>query len=191
MLRLRHDTPAEWAPVALASFDEFLQDHAANERKVSQSALTLAVQHPTRSELVSTMIGIAQEELEHYRQVHELLLARGKTLAQERPDPYMTALRKSISSSDVEVYLLDRLILFGIIEARGCERFRLVAEALSDPELADFYHELVRSEARHHVTYINLARTYFGDDRVDPRLDELLDVEAEVARTLPLRPALH
>jgi tRNA-(ms[2]io[6]A)-hydroxylase len=103
----------------------------------------------------------------------------------------MTALRKAIRTSVADEYLLGKLVLSGIVEARGCERFRLVAEALQPGELKDFYNELVRSEARHHAVYIQLARRYFDDAAVDQRLDELLDVEAEIARKLPLRPALH
>lgn len=191
MLRLRHDTPPEWAEVALADLDAFLRDHAANERKVSGSALSLAVQHPDKQELVGQMIDLAQEELDHFRRVYDILVGRGRTLGHEGPDPYMSELRKAIRSPDVEVYLLDRLVLFAIIEARGCERFALLAEALEPGELKDFYQDLVRSEARHHATYLKLARRYFDPERVDQRLDELLDLEAGVARDLPLRPALH
>jgi tRNA-(ms[2]io[6]A)-hydroxylase len=195
MLKLRHDTPREWGRVALAQLDAFLQDHAANERKVSQSALALVAQHPQHRALTDALIPIAEEELVHFRQVYELLIARGQTLVLDPPDPYMRALRRAIASSDIDGYLLDRLVLFGIIEARGCERFALMAAALAeagtDPALTAFYEDLVRSEARHHATYLKLARTYFDEAQVEARLDALLDLEAEVARGLPLRPALH
>lgn len=195
MLKLRHDTPREWAQVALAELDAFLQDHAANERKVSQSALALVAQHPTRRALTDALIPIAEEELLHFRQVYELLVARGQTLVQDLPDPYMRELRRAIATPDIDGYLLDRLVLFGIVEARGCERFALMATALAesgaDPALTGFYEDLVRSESRHHATYIKLARTYFDPARVAERLDALLDLEAAVARGLPLRPALH
>ncbi|WP_428266036.1 tRNA-(ms[2]io[6]A)-hydroxylase [Haliangium sp.] len=195
MLKLRHQTPREWTRIALAELDVFLQDHASNERKVSQSAIALVAQHPERRELAAALIPIAEEELLHFRQVYELLVARGQGLAADQPDPYMRDLRRAISTPDVDAYLLDRLVLFGIIEARGCERFALMAEGLAeagaDPALVEFYQELVRSESRHHATYLKLARTYFDDARVSARLDALLDLEAEIARAQPLRPSLH
>lgn len=191
MLRLRYPTPPEWIDVVLRDFDTFLQDHAANERKVAMSALTLASQHPERHELVRAMIALAREELEHFGQVHELLAARHMPLGQDAPDPYMSKLHRAVRTPDVAAYLLDRLVLFGIIEARGCERFAMVADALEPGPLQAFYRDLVRSEARHHATYVQLARTYFDAGRVQGRLDELLALEAEVMRELPLRPALH
>jgi len=195
MLKLRHDTPREWGRLALAQLDAFLQDHAANERKVSQSAIALVAQHPQHRALTDALIPIAEEELQHFRQVYEILLQRGQTLVVDAPDPYMRALRKAIANPQIERYLLDRLVLFAIIEARGCERFALMAEALAEagtePALTAFYEDLVRSESRHHATYLKLARTYFDPGRVAERASELLDLEAEIARGLPLRPALH
>lgn len=191
MLHLRFATPPEWAPLAVEQLDTFLQDHAANERKVSQAALSLVVHHPDKNELVAALIDTAEEELQHFRQVWELLVKRGRGLAQDTPDPYMGQLRRSIRTRDVNEYLLDRLVLFAIVEARGCERFALIAEALPEGELQEFYLELVRSEARHHGMYLRLARTYFRESDVEARLDVLLDAEAEVMRNLPLRPHLH
>src|SRR5690606_22254490 len=100
MLRLRHETPAAWTEVAIAELDAFLQDHAANERKVSQSALQLAVQHPDHERLVTTMIDLAQEELDHFRRVYELLRARGQGLGLDAPDPYMGKLRQAVKQAD-------------------------------------------------------------------------------------------
>ncbi|ACY16707.1 tRNA-(ms[2]io[6]A)-hydroxylase [Haliangium ochraceum] len=195
MLDLRHATPKQWGALALANLDAFLQDHAANERKVSQSALALVAQHPQHRALTDALIPIAEEELLHFRQVYELLVARGSGLVADLPDPYMRALRKAIANPDKDAYLLDRLVLFGIVEARGCERFALMAQTLaedgSDPTLTAFYEDLVRSESRHHATYLRLARTYFDSDQVQTRLDALLDLEAQVAAEQPLRPALH
>lgn len=191
MLRLRYQTPPAWAETVKEHLDAFLQDHAANERKVSHSAMTLAAQHPDREALVEAMIAIAKEELEHFEQVFRLLQSRGVSLAHDAPDPYMGRLFKSVKTPDAEAYLLDRLLLFGIVEARGCERFSLVGEALDDPALAGFYRELAASEARHHATYLTLARRYFDRDRVDGRLDTLLDREAEIAASMPVAPRLH
>ena len=191
MLQLRYQTPHHWTDIVLTDLDAFLQDHAANERKVSGSALTLAVQHPEKDRLVSALIGVAREELEHFARIYEVLRSRGCHLAHDTPDPYMTALFRQVRKPDVNAYLLDRLVLYAIIEARGCERFALLQAALQPGRLKDIYAELIRSEARHHALYLELARAYFDRDRVSARLDELLDIEASVIRNLPLRSVLH
>jgi len=192
MLRLRWQTPPAWVETVLSNFEAFLQDHAANERKVSQSAVMLAAHHPTRVELVDLSLEIAEEELSHFRALWNILKARGADLGWDMPDPYMKRMFALMRRRDVDEYLLDRLIVFGIVEARGCERFALIAEALpeSDP-LKDFYVDLERSEARHHGHYLRLARLYFPSETVQARLDELLDREAEIAATTPFRAALH
>lgn len=191
MLKLRHTTSPQWIEVVLANFDTFLQDHAANERKVSHSALTLAIQHPHLEQLVGALIEVAQEELTHFRQVYDLLVQRGRRLGQDAPDPYMGALRRNLQKREAKAYLMDRLLLFAVVEARGCERFALVADALEPGALKTFYTELVRSEARHHGLYLRLARQYFTEAEIQARLDEWLDVEARVIAAQPVRPALH
>lgn len=191
MLRLRHDTPAEWVERVEADLVSFLQDHAANERRVSRSALTLAVQHPERPELVDELVEVSLEELEHFRRVYRLLRDRGATLAQDSPDPYMKRLHRSLSHPDRETWLLRRLVLFAVVEARGLERFAMLAEGLRDPALRDVYRELARCEARHRGMYLRLARRYFPLDRVRAVLNSVLDAEAEVLRSLPLGPTLH
>ncbi|MBL8788227.1 MAG: tRNA-(ms[2]io[6]A)-hydroxylase [Deltaproteobacteria bacterium] len=192
MLRLRWQTPPGWFEVVQSDFVAFLQDHAANERKVSQSALVLASHHPNRIELVDLALAIADEELQHFRQVWEILKARGATLAADAPDPYMKRMFGLMRKHDAQLYLLDRLLLYAVVEARGCERFGLVADGLGDQEpMGAFYRELERSEARHHAHYLRMARAYFPAEVVNERLDEILDAEAEIARTTPFSPALH
>jgi tRNA-(ms[2]io[6]A)-hydroxylase len=158
---------------------------------VSQSASTLVAQYPTHVELVEALIDVAIEEMQHFQQVWQVLRQRGKTLSQDMPDPYMKALMKMMRKGDARLFLLDRLLAFGIVEARGCERFALMADALEPGPMKDFYMELTRSEARHHALYHRLARLYFDENEVETRLDELLDAEAEIVNSLPLRPALH
>lgn len=191
MLRLRYATPPAWTTIATGDLDAFLRDHAANERKVSHSALTLAVQHYARSELVAALIEVAQEELEHFRLVFEALRARGGHLGPDMPDPYTGALHRQVKHPEVDTYLLRRLVLFAVIEARGHERFAMLTEALDPGPLKQLYAELTRSEARHHALYLRLARQTFGEAAARACLDWLLDVEAEVIRGLPLRAALH
>lgn len=169
----------------------FLQDHAANERRVSNAALTLAVQHPDRAELVDAMVETSLEELTHFRLVYRLLKERGATLSREAPDAYMKRLRRETAHRDRERWLLHRLVLFAIVEARGFERFSMLGEGLSDPALRETYAALARAEARHKGLYLRLARGMFDEADVNERLDRFLDLEAEVIGALPLRAALH
>lgn len=190
-LELRFATPPDWLRAVESDVDAFLQDHAANERKVCHSALTLAAQYPGRLQLVDASIEIAREELEHFMQVHALLKRRGRGLAQDAPDPYVGGMRRLERKGREGLQLMDRLLIFSVVEARGYERFAILAGGLSDASLRDFYAELARSEARHRATYLRLARNYFGAEAVAPRLSEMLDAEAELAAAQPLRAALH
>jgi tRNA-(ms[2]io[6]A)-hydroxylase len=191
VLRLRYSTPPAWQEEVLRDLDSFLQDHAHAERKVVGAALQLAAHNPRRSDLVDAMIELASEELTHFGQVHRLLVSRGATLGQDKPDPYAGAMHRLLRKADMNEYLLDRLLVFGVVEARGCERFRLVHEILPAGALRDFYGTLYKAEARHHGLFVGLAERYFGRDRVTPRLDEILDAEAEIVAALPHRAALH
>lgn len=192
MLRLRYATPPAWFEAVRQDLTAFLQDHAHNERKVSQSALVLATHYPTHAELVDAALEIADEELQHFRLLWRILQERGAHLGYDMPDPYMKAMFAPMRRRHMDEYLLDRLIVYAIVEARGCERFALVAHGLgADDALGRVYLELERSEARHHGHYLRLARLYFPADVVTARLDALLDHEAEVVARLPFRPALH
>ncbi len=188
---LRHSTPLRWTAIAIADLDLFLQDHAHNERKVSASAMQLALHHPARRQLVDAMVDLAIEELHHFKRVYRVLLQRGQTLGQDAPDPYMGPMRRLIRKPDSDAYLLDRLLVYAVVEARGCERFTMLAEALEPGPVKTLYMDLSRAERRHHEQFLELASLYFEADAIAARLEELLDAEAEIARSLPLRPALH
>lgn len=190
MLRLRIETPREWTDVVLNDFDAFLVDHAACERKASATALKLVSHYSDRTTLVRELIPFAQEELEHYARVMEIILDRGLPTRADEKDPYVGSLMKLIKRGP-EQYFLDRLLILSVIEARGCERFGLLADALEPGPLKDFYTEITRSEARHHGLFVRLAKEYFEVDVVQERLDELLDAEAEIVRRLPFRAAVH
>ena len=190
MLRLRTVTDPTWIDVVLNDFYAFLIDHAACERKASATALKLVAHYSDRTTLVRELIPFAQEELEHYAQVMEIILDRGLSTRADEKDPYVGALMGLIKRGP-EQFFLDRLLVLGIVEARGCERFGLLAEGLDPGPLKDFYTEITRSEARHHGIFVRLAREYFPTDRVDQRLDELLEAEAKIVTNLPLRPAVH
>jgi tRNA 2-(methylsulfanyl)-N6-isopentenyladenosine37 hydroxylase len=194
MLELRCETRAGWVEVVMAAFDDFLRDHAACERKANASALRLVAHYPDRLLLVREMIDLAIEELQHFRLVHEKLVERGLHLDRDTPDPYVNGLRVHIRTAR-EVQLLDTLLVSSLIEARSCERFRILAASL--PEAAPWgqyrklYGGLVAAEARHHGLFVRLAREYHPEPVVRARLEELLDHEARLMDALPLRPAVH
>lgn len=190
MLDLRLSTPPEWLNAVLADFDGFLVDHAAAERKASAVALSLISHYPDRERLVAAMMDLAREELEHYYQVYRQLVARGLALGKDQRDGYVHALRQHVRSGR-DRYFLDRLLVAGIVEARGCERFGMIAEALPDESLAGFYGTIAASEARHQEVFIGLARTYFSAAQIAERLPALLDAEASIVAGLALRAALH
>lgn len=187
---LRYATSPEWVKTVLADFDEFLLDHAAAEKKASGMAISMLSHYPDKVELVSTMADLAVEELSHYREVVKWIHARGLITAADTKDPYVIEFRKSIRQGQ-DIYLMDRLLTASIIEARGAERFGLVAEALEEPGIKQFYTAIARSEERHYETFLNLAYLYLPQVEVDERWQELLDLEADIVRSMPLRAALH
>ena len=183
-------TAPTWLAAVLDDFDAFLVDHAAAERKASAVAVSLITHYPDRAELVRAMMDLAREELEHFYQVYRRIEARGLTLGADAKDEYVRALRGAVRRGR-DAYFLDRLIVSAIVEARGCERFGLLAEGLSEPDLAGFYRTIAESEARHDAVFVRLARTYFPADVVAARTGELVAVEAEIVRNLPVRAGLH
>lgn len=189
-MRLRVSTPPAWAAAVLADFDAFLFDHAANERKASSAAMALVAHYPDRAELVERCIALSIEELTHFQAVHARIAARGLTLPPDTRSEYLRRLAQQFREGS-EAYFLDRLLTAGIVEARGCERFGILAAALPEGSLKDFYRDLARSEARHQELYIELAGLYFDPSVVGARLEELLAAEAEVMAELPVRAALY
>lgn len=190
MLKLQISTADIWTRTVVSDLDAFLLDHAACERKASAMALKLATHYPDKPELVESMIELAREELEHFQQVYGWIAKRGLQLAPDTRDPYVGALRR-LARTDRRLYFLDQLVLAGVIEARGCERFGLVGEALPEGPLKDFYKHITSSEARHHGLFLRLAKIYFPVSEVDSRLQEILRDEAKIVQDLPIRAALH
>lgn len=190
--KLRASTREDWGEFVVANFDKFLLDHASCERKASASAMHFVVKYPDRDELVDRMIEIAREELEHYGQVLKLIRKRKLKLTRDEKDPYVGGLMKAMRDG-IHDRFMDRLIIGSIIEFRGVERFAIVARTLrtSDPELSEYYKRLAAEEAKHRGDFIEMAVLYFDEEDVRKRLDELLDVEAELVNTLPNRAALH
>ncbi|MCB1705743.1 MAG: tRNA-(ms[2]io[6]A)-hydroxylase [Halioglobus sp.] len=187
---LRYHTPTCWTEAVLADFDSFLLDHATAEKKASGMAISMLSHYPDRTALVTAMADLAIEELTHYREVLKWIHQRGLTIAPDQKDPYVVAFRNSIRHGR-EVYLMDRLLTASIIEARGAERFALVAEALETGPLKKFYQSIARSEERHFELFLTLAGQYLDADAIARRWDELLDIEADLVARLPIRAALH
>lgn len=184
------DTSPDWARAVLADFDAFLLDHANCERKASAFAMSLVAKYPDRTGLIGTLIDLAQEELEHFREVYALLEQRGLALHRDAPDPYIQQLLSHARHGRDE-RLIDRMLISSVIETRGAERFRILADTLEDEPMRDFYERLWKAETKHAHQFAHLLLQEFDAATVYPRLEELLRIEAEIIPTLELRPALH
>jgi len=209
MFKLRIATSEKWTEAVLADFDRFLNDHAAAERKASGMAMSMALQYKDKPDLVSAMIDLAIEELAHFREVVKLMRERGIEMLPDIKDKYVNTLRNEIRSDarngstkntgrgDVarsrNKNAIDRLVVASIIEARGAERFGLIAAALPEEEakLKTFYQAITDSEDKHRNLFIDLAHQYFNPAEVDQRLHYLLDVEARIIQSLPFNAYLH
>lgn len=183
-------TPPAWVTCVLNNFEAFMQDHASAEKKASGMALSMISHYPDQPELVSAMVDLAVEELNHYKEVMRLLMSKGMTPAADLKDPYITQLNKLVRK-DSAVFLLDRLLIGAIVERRGAERFGLVAAHVKDPELQKFYQAITKSEARHWHLFVGLARQLCSHLPVDERCCELAKLENAIVAELPIRPALH
>jgi len=187
---LRAQTAPEWVDVAKSDFDAFLQDHAACERKAAALAMSMVQHYPDKPDLIRGMIDLAMEEMAHFREVMKIMLDKGLQQANDEKDPYIQALLKLIRK-DGRVYLLDRLLVFSIVEKRGHERFHMLGESLDEPKMKDFYLRLAKAEYRHYTLFVKLAHQYYDTAEVNARLDELLDAEADIVNHLPFRAAVH
>ena len=190
MFRLQSETPRLWVDCVLSDFDAFLQDHLSCERKASATAMSMVLHYPDREMLVDVMVDIAKEEMDHFHQVFRVMRGRGVKPNKSDRDPYLHALRGQMRS-DSDGYLLDRLLVGSVVEARGCERFVLIAKHHSDASMREFYEELGVSEAKHHAVFANVARAYFSPEEVERRLRFWLKVEADAIGSLPVSPRLH
>jgi tRNA-(ms[2]io[6]A)-hydroxylase len=190
MVALKKATAPDWIDAVKEDLNTFLADHASCERKASATAMSLVAHYPDKPELVSAMIALSIEELEHFQQVYEVMEKRGARLLPDEKDAYVRGLLKEVRKGTAH-YFLDRLLVAAVVEARGCERFGLLGKHLPDAELRDFYTELARAEGKHQALFFRLAKTYFPEDTVKARLEELLVAEAELIEKLPHRAALH
>ena len=188
---LKVATKPGWIKAVLSDFDAFLIDHADCERKASSSAMSFIAKYPNRVEMIPDLIETAIEELEHFESVYKLLEKRGVQLAQKMPeDPYIKELMKNMRPN-VEDRFMDRLLIASVVETRGAERFKIVADNMEDEELKDFYKMLWISEAKHGHIFAKMALNYFPEDAVYERLHWWMEKEGEIVDSLPFRSALH
>lgn len=178
--------------MAQQNLEELLTDHAYCEQKAASNAISLIVQFPEHSGMVQELTEIAKEELEHFGRVHQLIIERGFTFGKERKDNYVNDIlafvRKGMGR---EVYLADRLLFAAMIEARSCERFKLLSETIDEVSLRDFYRDLMASEAGHYTTFIKLAKTYTSGIDIDARWKEFLAYENEVIQRYGQGETMH
>lgn len=179
-----------WLRCVLDNFDEFLIDHAANERKASSMAMSLVAHYPDKPDLVRKMVDLALEELTHFKQVIRLMQERGLVMTPDEKDLYVNQMRSNVHG-DTEGYFLDRLLSGAVIEARGEERFRQLASHLEEEKLKAFYIALANSEKGHHQLFLQLALQYFSEEVVDKRLAEWVVIEKKVVENIPVRSRLH
>ncbi len=187
---------AAWLEAALSDPLTLLADHAHCEKKAAASALGLVNRHPDESALVTAMIALAREELEHFADVHAALVARGGALGPDLGDPYVQALLGHVRSGSAPVRLIDRLLVSALIEARSFERLRLLGEHHPDLSLREIFATFARAEARHGAVFVQLARDIgerhgIARPAVDERLAALLAAELAVIESLPVRCAIH
>tara|TARA_R110000764_G_scaffold37541_4_gene83505 strand:+ start:2784 stop:3365 length:582 start_codon:yes stop_codon:yes gene_type:complete len=192
MLGLKLPTDPRWVNIVEKNIDEILTDHAYCEQKAASTAISLIVSFPEYTELTQEMIALSREEMGHFKMVHDRILARGKTLGRDRKDDYVVALLKFFPKGGSRTtQLVHRLLYAALIEARSCERFRLLSEQLQDKELADFYHKLMISEAGHYTMFLNFARKYGDRKEVDKKWDALLTYEAAIMKDLGNSETVH
>jgi len=193
MLGLKLPTDPRWINVAKQNLEEVLTDHAYCEQKAASYAISLIIGFPENTELVSAMTDLAQEEMSHFKMVHDLIIERGYTLGRERKDEYVLQLLsffpKGGSKND---HLIHKLLCAALIEARSCERFRILSEELTDKKLRSFYRKLMISEANHYTLFLKLARKYgTSKEKVDQKWQSLLDFETDVIKQLGSKESIH
>jgi tRNA-(ms[2]io[6]A)-hydroxylase len=192
MLGLQLPTDPRWAELVRQDLPELLTDHAWCEQKAASNAISMIVRHPELSDLVAELTRIAQEELDHFRQVVDRIHARGWKLGPERRDNYVNELMQFVRKDGTrEDRLVDRLLFSAMIEARSCERFKVLTEQVNDEELQEFYRALMVSEAGHYTTFIGFARRYGGRVDVDARWKEFLAFEADVVARYGRSATMH
>ena len=192
MLGLKLPTDPRWVNIVEKNIEEILTDHAFCEQKATSTAISLIVSFPEYTELVQEMIELVQEEMSHFKMVHDIILERGYTLGRDRKDDYVVQLLKFFPKGGSRTtQLVHRLLYAALIEARSCERFRLLSEELEDKKLASFYKKLMISEANHYTMFLGYARQYGDRKEVDKNWQDLLEYEAQIMKNLGDKETVH
>lgn len=192
MLGLKLPTDPRWVNIVEKNIEEILTDHAYCEQKATSTAISLIVSFPEYSELVTEMTALVKEEISHFKMVHDRIVANGWVLGRDRKDDYVLQLIKFFPKGGSRTtQLVHRLLYAALIEARSCERFRLLSEELKDKELAEFYRKLMVSEANHYTMFLGFARQYGEREEVDQKWQQLLDYEADIMKNLSKSETIH
>lgn len=188
VLGLQLPTDPRWVDLAEKSIGEILTDHAYCEQKAASTCISLIIQFPEKTELVKKVSPLVTEEWGHFRMVIREMEKRGISLGRQRKDEYVNRLLGLIRKGGrKEEQLMDKLLVSALIEARSCERFRLLSLHFPEQDLARFYHDLMIAEAGHYRLFIDLAKEYFPNDEVDDRWTYFLDQEAKIISSLEVR----
>jgi tRNA-(ms[2]io[6]A)-hydroxylase len=192
MLGLKLPSDPRWVNIAEKNLNEILSDHAFCEQKAASTAISLIVSFPEYTELVQEMISLVEEEMSHFKMVHDLIIERGYSLDRDRKDEYVSKLLRFFpKGGSRNTQLVHRLLLAALIEARSCERFRLLSEKLEDKKLANFYKKLMISEANHYTLFLSLARKYGEINDVNQKWNSLLEFEKEIIKKLTNSHTIH
>ena len=193
MLGLKLPTDPRWVKIVEKNIHEILTDHAFCEQKAASTAISLMIRYPEESELVEAMIALAQEELSHFEMVHQKIRKRGWVLGRERKDQYVRDLRQFFPKGGSRMdQLVHQLLYAAMIEARSCERFRLLSESIDDRDLQKFYKKLMISEAHHYTLFLKLARKYGQDEKtVNKKWNLLLEFEAKLMVQMGKKKTMH
>ena len=192
MLGLQLSTDPRWVDIIEKNIEEILVDHAYCEQKAASTAISFIIGFPEKTELVKAMIDMVNEEMSHFKMVHNLLIERGYTLGRERKDEYVNQLMQFFPKGGSRVdHLVHKLLYAALIEARSCERFRLLSEKLEDKQLARFYKKLMISEANHYTMFLQFARTYGGREKTDKKWKALVTLEGILIKRFGKKEKIH
>jgi tRNA-(ms[2]io[6]A)-hydroxylase len=192
MLGLKLPTDPRWVNIVEKNIEEILTDHAYCEQKAASTAISLIVSFPEYTELVKEMTALVKEEMGHFKMVHDRIISNGWLLGRDRKDEYVIQLTTFFPKGGSRTtQLVHRLLYAALIEARSCERFRLLSEQLEDKELAEFYKKLMISEANHYTMFLGFARKYGDRKEVDQKWQQLLDFEAQIMKNLSKKETIH
>ena len=192
ILGLKLPTDPRWVDIVEKNIEEILTDHAYCEQKAASTAISIIIRFPEYTDIVQEMTALVKEEISHFKMVHDKIIQRGWALGRDRKDEYVIELMKFFPKGGSRTtQLVDKLLYAALIEARSCERFRLLSEKIQDKELADFYKSLMTSEANHYTMFLGFARKYGNRQEVDKKWKDLLEFEAGIMKKLGKKETMH